>query len=146
MANIPKSITIHRGEKYDPPFVSMDLLNVGLAFGKLTSVGAKNLYVYLMGNKDGFCYQLLPAAYAKWLGFTNYITEDGKVDKSVYNKVKKQLDTGIEEMIKYGYLKQGVNETVYDFYEYGYDVMESKKKEENQPKVNSDTNGGGFNF
>lgn len=127
-------ITIHRTQKYDKQFVQMDYENIGAVFGKLTKTGAKNLYIYFMGNKDGYDGKLIASDYANWLGCP--YARDGVIfDQSARAKITKQLREGIEQLKKEGYLVEKIEDTVFEFYEYGTKSSESDKKLDVEQKV-----------
>ena len=121
-----RSINIHRTQKYDNQFVQIDYDNIGVVLGKLTKVGAKNLYIYFMGNKDGYTANLIASNYANWLG--KPYAKDGKVfNESNRSAVNKQIREGLDQLIEEGYLVEVTKDAVYNFYEYGTKSSESDK-------------------
>lgn len=111
-------VKIHKGTKYDDRFIQLDWVNAGKAMSALTKPSSKNLYLYLLGNADNYNLQLLPAKYGEWM--QGSYSENGIVlNDSERSKWRKQITTGIEEMVKKGYLVAVVPETYYEFYEYG---------------------------
>lgn len=158
MANVNTRVfTIHRTAKYNKSFVQLDYENVGVVFGKLTKVGAKNLYIYLMSNKDNYQLTMFAADYANWLGKS--YSKDGKViNESLRSAIGKQLNEGIKQLIEEGYLVEVVPNTLYEFYEYGVEeqtgkkvpdekkIPESEEKSQVEQKVPDIVNNNIFNF
>ena len=116
--------SIHKPENYNR-FIQVGFDNAGIAMGKLTKVGAKNLYLYLVSNKnnyDGF--ELKVANYANWLGIPIYDEEGNKIE-SASATFRKQVKEGIAQLIEEGYLVQRFP-NVYDFYEGGVETNSSE--------------------
>ena len=110
---------IHKEDKYDR-FIQVGFDNAGIAMGQLTSIGAKNLYLYLVANKNGKDdFELKVANYANWLGDPVYDEKGNKID-SKHATYRNQINTGIKQMLEKGYLVEKYkNSGVYDFYEMG---------------------------
>ena len=106
----------HKPSQYTERFMQVDFKNLGIAMGKLSKIGAKNLYLYLVSNADNFQFELKVANYANWLGdpiFEGDIKNEGK--SATY---RKQVNDGIKQLEEAGYLVEKFPK-IYDFYEFG---------------------------
>lgn len=111
-----RKITIHKPDKYvGESFISMSKEKAGIALGKMTKRSAVNLYIYLMGNKSNYNFELSPTVYGKWLGF---VDEKGEFLESKKPTVNDQIREGIKQLISLDYLVEK-EKGVYDFYEGG---------------------------
>ena len=99
--------------------------------GRLDKKGSKNLYLYLVSNANNFSFELKVANYANWLGDPAY-DKNGKANETKMNTYSGHIKTGIEEMLKEGYLVEKFP-GVYDFYEDG--VNNLSEKEQNVAEV-----------
>lgn len=84
-------------EPLQPQFLGLNIGTTGQAAGKLKLCGLK-LYLYLMGNADGFTWTMNPAAYANWLGIEDY-AKSGR-------SVRKAIDDGIKDLVENGYIQK----------------------------------------
>lgn len=117
--------SIHKPEIYDR-FIQVGFDNAGIAMGKLTKVGAKNLYLYLVSNKNNFdSFELKVANFANWLGMPLF-DENNVRNESLSATYRKQVNEGIAQMLQEGYLVQRFP-NVYDFYEGGANVTNSSE-------------------
>lgn len=117
-------VKIHKGVKYDDRFIQMDWVNAGKAMSILTKASTKNLFLYFLGNTNDYEFQLLPAKYAGWM--QGKYSENGIVlNESERSKWRKQISTGIEEMVDKGYMVEKIKGVYYDFYEYGVPTEQS---------------------
>lgn len=112
MADI-RTFIVHK-QSEGKRFTQIDFFTLGKAMGVLDKIGGKNLYLYLASNADNFKFEFKVANFANWLGDPMY-TEEGKKIESSSAKYRKQVNTGIEDMIKAGYLVEKYP-NVYDFF------------------------------
>lgn len=85
-------------EPLQPHFLGVNISAIGEATGRLKFCGLK-LYLYLMGNSDGFTWNMNPVAFANWL----------KIDynnASEARKVRKIISDGIVDLKENGLLKE----------------------------------------
>ena len=101
-------------------FTGINTVALGSAVRNLKLCGLK-LYLYLAGNKEGFVWNLNPAAYADWLGI-DY--------KNNGRTVRKAITDGIKDLEDNGYLKieEGKDEC--------YKFLEQNVPENEQNKLN----------
>jgi len=133
-------ITVHKEEKYDR-FTQVGFNNLGAAMGILDSVGGKNLYLYLVSNANNMEFELKVANYANWLNDPIY-REDGTKNDNKSAKYRKQINSGIDQLVEKGYLVQRYP-AVYDFYEGGIVTGSSNcnKNDQLEQIVTDETNG-----
>ena len=119
--------SIHKPNNYDR-FIQVGFENAGIAMGKLTKIGAKNLYLYLVSNKNNYeSFELKVANFANWLG-TPIFDKNGNRIESLSATYRKQVNEGIAQMIQAGYLVQKFP-NVYDFYEGGISEINSSESD-----------------
>lgn len=113
--------TIHKPEKYSSGerFTQIGFSNLGAAMGKLTKIGGKNLYLYLVSNSNGYDFELKVANYANWLGDPIYDGDGTKNSKD--STYRNQVKEGLKQLEEAGFIVQKYP-NVYDFYEMGVET------------------------
>lgn len=116
-----KVVVVHR-EQVEENFILIKKENMYQAY-QTVKASATCLWLYLIGNQDGYKFALSPTAIAQSLGMN---------DKTYYRSIKRLIDAG--------YLvqrREGSN--IYDVYERPYSEIQADKKSESlSPKMGSE--------
>ena len=85
-------------------FTAVNTKTLGIASNKLTPLGYK-LYTYLVGNQDGYKWNLDSTAYAKWQGVYKKDLSEKEI-KAITDLMGKQIKSGMKDLIEKGYMRE----------------------------------------